>query len=90
LWELKKIMSEPTPYKEAFPVGTEVRVADRAFLDDFKSAWQYHHKLRPEQLEYAGRQTTVADVGFYHGGDAVYTLAAIPGLWLEQCIRPAK
>ncbi len=82
-------MTEPTPYKEAFPVGTEIRVADRAFLDDFMETWQYHHKLRPEQLTYADQKTTVHEVGFYHGGDPVYKLVGIPGLWLEQCLRRA-
>jgi hypothetical protein len=83
-------MGEPKPYKEAFPVGTEVRVADRGFLIHFMETWQYHHRLRPEQLEYAGRLTMVDEVGFYHGGDPVYTLRDIPGLWLEQCLRPGK
>ena len=83
-------MVEPTPYKEAFPVGTEVRVADRGFLEEFQAAWEYHHKLRPEQLAYAGHQATVVEVGFYHGGDPVYTLSGVPGLWLEQCLRPAN
>lgn len=86
--EISQIMTEPTPYKEAFPVGSKVYIADRAFLDEFKRTWEYHHKLRPEQLTYAGRQTTVAEVGFYHGGDPVYTLSDVPGLWLEQCLRP--
>jgi len=83
-------MTEPIPYKEAFPVGTEVRIANRTSLDEFKATWQYHHKLRPEQLAYADRQTTVAEVGFYHGGDPVYTLAGVPGLWLEQCLRTVE
>ncbi len=81
--------SEPVPYKEAFPAGTRVRIADRAFLEDFKQTWKYHHKLQPEQLPYADRTTVVEKVGFYHGGDPIYTLAGIPGLWLEQCLRPA-
>ena len=33
-------------YQGAFPVGTTVRVASRAFLDDFKATWKYHNKLR--------------------------------------------
>ena len=82
-------ISEPTPYKEAFPIGTNVRVADRAFLEEFKKTWKYHHNLQPEQLAYAERITTVEKVGFYHGGDPVYTLTGIPGLWLEQCLRKA-
>jgi hypothetical protein len=66
-----------------------VRIADRAFLDEFKATWKYHHKLTTEQLGFAGQQTRVGQVGFYHGGDAVYTLAGIPGVWLEQCLRAA-
>ena len=79
----------PAPYKEAFPEGTRVRIADRAFLDDFKRTWKYHHKLRAEQLGFADQITTVKKVGFYHGGEPVYELADIPGFWLEQCLRPA-
>lgn len=80
-------VSDPIPYKEAFPVGTTVRVADRASLVAFMASWRYHHKVQPEQLAYAGRATTVEDVGFYHGGDPVYKLTGIPGLWLEQCLE---
>jgi hypothetical protein len=80
-------MTEPTPYKEAFPAGTEVLIADAAFLQNFMATWKYHHKLQPEQLAYANRQATVKVVTFYHGGDPVYTLEGIPGLWLEPCLR---
>ena len=82
-------MKEPIPYKEAFPEGTMVRVADRNFLEQFMAEWKYHHRPTPEQLEYAGRQAKVKAVGFYHGGDPVYTLDGIPGTWLEQCLRAA-
>ena len=82
-------INEPIPYKEAFPAGTKVRVADRSFLEEFKETWKYHHKLQPQQLDFADQVTTVKKVGFYHGGDPIYELADIPGLWLEQCLRPA-
>jgi hypothetical protein len=82
-------MKEPIPYKEAFPAGTEVQIAGQAFLEDFKATWKYHHKLQPEQLAYAGRVARVKEVAFYHGGDPIYTLEGIPGLWLEQCLQPA-
>lgn len=82
-------LNEPVPYKEAFPVGTEVRIADRAFLEEFKNTWKYHHKLQPEQLPYAGKSAKVEKVGFYHGGDPVYKLEGIPGEWLEQCLCSA-
>ena len=80
-------VSDPITYQEAFPVGTAVRVADRASLEAFMASWRYLHKLQPEQLAYAERATTVEEVGFYHGGDPVYKLAGIPGLWLEQCLK---
>ena len=80
---------EPVPYKEAYLEGTEVRIADLGFLEEFKREWKYHHKLSPEQLEYADRIVTVEGVGFYHGGDPLYRLEGVPGLWHEQCLRPA-
>lgn len=82
-------IKEPSPYKEAFPAGTRVRVADRAYLEFFMSNSKYHHKLQPEQLPYADHEASKKGVAFYHGGDPVYTLDGIPGLWLEPCLRPA-
>ncbi|PYT27980.1 MAG: hypothetical protein DMG57_16395 [Acidobacteria bacterium] len=83
-------MTEPTPYKEAFPVGMAVRVADRAFLGDFKATWQYHHKLRPEQLTYADQQTTVADVGFTMAAIRCIPSRKFRAFGLSRCLRPVK
>lgn len=81
---------EPIPYKEAFPAGTKVRVADLPFLELFMKEWKYHHKLAPDQLAYANREAKVKGAAFYHGGDPVYTLEGIPGLWLEPCLRAVE
>lgn len=75
------------PYQERWPVGSRVRVVSRELLDGFSRTWHYHHALRPEQLPFAGRDTTVRGVGYYHGGDVLYELDAVPGLWLEQCVE---
>jgi hypothetical protein len=83
-------IEEPVPYRAAYSAGSRVRIADRPFLQAFMSEWRYHHKLRPEQLEYADRETTVKGAAYYHGGDPVYTLSDIPGLWLEPCLRPGS
>jgi hypothetical protein len=80
---------QSSPYKEAFPIGTTIRVADRAFLERFMNEWKHHHKLQSKQLLYADREATVKAVAFYHGGDAVYTLEGVPGQWLEPCLRLA-
>jgi hypothetical protein len=72
-----------------FEVGTEVRIADRAFLEKFMEEGQYHNELEPEQLEYAGAVAKVKRVEFFHGGDEIYYLEGIPGVWHEECLRAA-
>jgi hypothetical protein len=74
------------PYKEDFPVGSTVRIADASRLQEFQRTWQYHHKLNPEQVGYAGQIAEVEKVSFYHGGDVLYELRGIPGIWHEQCL----
>jgi hypothetical protein len=75
------------PYKEEFPKGSIVRIADRLFLERFITTWEYHNKLDPAQLDYAGQNAEVESVGFYHGGDELYGLKGIPGIWHEQCLE---
>jgi hypothetical protein len=72
-----------------FPVGTTVKIADRKFLESFLEAGQYHHDLEEEQIEFAGRKTTVTHVEFFTGGDEIYTLEGIPGVWHEECLSHA-
>ena len=74
--------------KAEFEVGAEVRIADRPFLAGFLEAGQYHNELEPEQLEFAGRTAKVSNVSFFHGGDEIYTLEGIPGVWHEECLSP--
>lgn len=75
------------PYKEQFPVGSQVRVKPRPFLEQFQNDWKYHHPVSNEQLDSAGVTETVKGVAFYHGGDVLYTLTASPGIWHEQCLE---
>ena len=51
--------------------------------------WRFHHPLTEDQLAYADVQGRVADVGFYHGGDELYHLEGIPGIWHEACLERA-
>ena len=69
-----------------FEVGSQVRIADRAFLESFLEAGQYHNELEPEQLNYADRTAAVKSVSFFHGGDEIYELDGIPGVWHEECL----
>lgn len=75
------------PYQEKFPVGTVVRISDLSRLEEFQRTWRFHHKLQEIQLEFAGQIAEVANVSYYHGGDVIYQLQNIPGIWHEQCLE---
>jgi hypothetical protein len=75
--------------KAEFEVGSTVKIADRAFLEDFLEAGQYHNELEPEQLEFAGRTAKVKEVNFFTGGDEIYTLEGVTGVWHEECLSAA-
>jgi hypothetical protein len=77
------------PYNAEFPAGTLVRVVSLPQLQEFQRTWHFHHPLTEDQLSYAGAQGRVVDVGFYHGGDELYHLEGMPGIWHECCLEPA-
>ena len=77
------------PYNADFPRGTTVRVAPRAALEKFREEWKLHNPLQPEQLAFADTVAQVVEVGYYHGGDELYSLDGVPGLWHEVCLRDA-
>jgi hypothetical protein len=74
-------------YRATFPAGSKVRVIAKPALEAFARDWKYHHKLGPEQMDYAGATSTVKEVTFYHGGDQLYVLEGIPGIWNEPCLE---
>lgn len=74
------------PYQEKYQVGSQVQIVDAAELQQFLETWKYHHKLTEEQLNLAGHIARVRKIGFYHGGDVIYELDGIPGIWHEQCL----
>lgn len=76
-------------YEAEYSEGTFVRTADRATLELFATESRYHNRLQPEQLQFADRRARVNSVNFYHGGDELYSLDGIPGVWHEQCLRAA-
>ena len=72
-----------------FEVGAEVRIAGRDVLEKILEAGQYHNELEPEQVAFAGAVARVKSVEFFHGGDEIYTLDGIPGVWHEECLSAA-
>lgn len=76
-------------YKATFPKGSKVRVISRGALEIFARNWNYHHKLEAEQMKFAGAAAIVKEVSFYHGGDQLYVLEGVPGIWSEPCIESA-
>jgi hypothetical protein len=75
-------------YDADFPIGTFVRVADRSTLELFMATWKWHHPLESSQLEFAGKEGEVTWLGFYHGGEELYQIEGIPGIWPGQCLEP--
>ena len=53
----------------------------------FRRTWKSHHPLDDSQLAYAGQSAKVSNVSFYHGGDELYQLEGIPGIWHEACLQ---
>ena len=76
------------PYREKYPVGTLVRIESAERLNAFMREWTFHHRLELKQLQFAGTSDSVRSVGFYHGGDVLYTLENAPGTWHEQLLLP--
>lgn len=77
------------PYVALFEVDSEVEIADSGSLAEFVQTWRLHNPLRQEQLTHAGKLARVRRVGFYHGGDVLYELEGVPGVWHEGCLRKA-
>jgi hypothetical protein len=75
------------PYEELYKVGSVVRIADLAALEEFQRTWKYHHPLKDSQLASAGRTATVTNVMFYHGGDVLYELRGASGIWHEALLN---
>jgi hypothetical protein len=67
-----------------------VQIADRDCHDEFKRTWRLHHPLTGEQLLFASNLGVISYVSFYHGGDELYVIDGIPGIWHEVCISLAE
>ena len=70
-----------------FEAGDMVQIADRLALDQFLQSWKFHHPLQPEQLEYARKVAKVAQALMYHGGDIMYVLEGVPGIWHQRLVE---
>ena len=75
-----------SPYESMFEVGDAVRIEKRETLERFRAEWNLHDPLTDAQMTYADRTAVVKSVGFYHGGDVLYVLDGIPGVWHEPTI----
>ena len=64
-----------------------MQIRDRAGLETFRASRRFHNSLQPEQLAWAGRRGRVNQVGLYHGGDPLYSLHDLAGVWHESCLK---
>jgi len=81
-------MEEIMPdYHPIFKKGDKIKINDKDYLLNFQRTWKYHHNITDDQIKYAERLAAVKDVYIYHGGEVMYALKSIPGIWLEQLIE---
>jgi hypothetical protein len=82
-------MAAPTSYYDPakYREGALVKVVPRSNLEAFQTSWKLHHPLQSEQLAYAGRTAKVLKSLMHHGGDVLYQLEGVPGIWHEQCLE---
>ena len=66
-----------------------MRIQNKETLERFMAEWKLHNPLTADQLAFVGKTATVGEVGFYHGGDVLYQLKGVPGVWHEQCLEGA-
>jgi hypothetical protein len=76
------------PYQERYLAGTNIRIGSVERLLEFKRTWKYHHPISDEQIKAAGKVAKVKGASFYHGGDVLYALEGIGGIWHEQVLDP--
>lgn len=75
-------------YTADFDLGETVRIRERDVLETFRRPqWKYHHPIVDEQFAFAGRLAVVRQGSFYHGGDELYELTGVPGIWHEGCLE---
>lgn len=80
---------ENNPYREKFPIGSNVRIKDAAHLEAFKRTWKLHDPITSKQISYGSRLDRVVQVSFHNGGDVMYQLKSAPGTWHEELLEKA-
>jgi hypothetical protein len=74
-------------YPAKYSAGTLVRVVSTRELETFLRTWKLNHPLRREQLQYGGQTARVVRSMVYQGGNILYELDGIPGIWHEACVE---
>jgi hypothetical protein len=72
------------PYNPEFPKGTKVKILSRGALEAFARTWTRFHE---DQLNFHDVEAVVEVVGSYHGGDLLYKLSHVLGIWHGQCLK---
>ena len=83
-------MNGERPYSPRFAKGAKVRIASDDALNEFLKTWRFHHPLQNEQLTCHDVEAFVEVVYSYHGGDILYVLRDLPGIWHEQCLTESR
>jgi hypothetical protein len=72
---------------DLFQVGEAVQIVSRETLNEFSRTWKLHHRLQSNQFQHADQIARVTNSFMYHGGDILYELEGMPGLWHQQLLK---
>ena len=75
------MLRKMSSYKAKHQIGCAIRIKDRVALACFMREWHFHNPLQEPQLDYAGKVAKIKIIDFYHGGDVLYELVDVPGIW---------
>jgi hypothetical protein len=73
---------------DKYQPGDTVRINDREALEAFARSWKLHHPLETSQIAFGGQTAKVRTSAMYHGGDILYELEGVPGIWHQQLLSP--
>jgi hypothetical protein len=73
---------------DKYQPGDLVLIDSPELLASFARTWKRHHPLETRQMAYAGQSAKIANSFMYHGGDILYELEDVPGVWHQQVLSP--
>jgi hypothetical protein len=73
---------------DKFQAGDRVRIKSLEILQEF-TLHPVYQPLQESQFKYADKLAVIAESSMYHGGNILYQLKGVPGIWHQDLLLPA-